>query len=442
MMDQTIDQLVVKATSWLQANLLTVTTAAQWACVVGALFVAMVLGRLSLPRLSRWVEETISVGAVRSMLLASIEIGYSLIFFGVAQICIGVFVLLDHFPHWLFATSDLALAWIIISILVLIIPNRFISRLAAGIVWCITLLHILGLLNPIITHLQGLSLSMGDSRISVYGVIKGLLMAAICLQVASLVSRLAVKRIETARDLSPTLRVLVTKIINIALYTAAIILAMSSVGIDLTSLTLFSSAVGVGIGFGLKTIFSNYVSGILLLMDNSIKPGDTIEIGGVLGTVRDMHGRYASLLTRDGKEYLVPNEQLIANEVVNWTHSDRVVRLTIPVTIPFKVDKRMAKSLLEEATVGVGRVLRSPSPVARMVALRDHGIKMELRIWIADAEAGVRNVTSDVLFNICDLFEEHGIEFPFPQQDLTVKPDSVLQVDVRNPSMQIPEDDS
>jgi len=431
-MGEVIESYLSQAVNWLQLNVLTANTAAQWVCILGALVIALLLGKFLRPRFLKWVEKTVSNEMFRSMLALPTGIGNSLIFFLIAQISIGIFIHQDHFPHWLFAASDLAVAWIIIRFITFIIPNRTLARTAAFFIWGITLLHIVGLLAHISTYLQGLSLTLGDASISVYGVIKGLLMAAVCVQIAAFISRFTVKRIETAGDLSPTLQVLIIKVINAALYTAAILLAMTSVGIDLTSLTIFSSAVGVGIGFGLKTIFSNYVSGVLLLMDNSIKPGDTIEIGGVLGTVRNMHGRYASLLTRDGKEYLVPNEQMISNEVINWTHTDRVVRLTIPVSIAYKTNKKTAKQLLEKAAEGVKRVLQSPAPVARMVELGDYAIKMELRIWIADAEAGVRNVKSDVLFSICDLFEENGIDFPFPQQDVTIKPDSVLQVEVND----------
>ena len=411
-MDQWIESSLTQTVIWIHENVLTTFTAVQWACIFSAMAVAVIAGRIICPRFERWVEETVRNELLKSALLAISGVGHSLVFFFLAQICIGIFVLRDHFPHWLFAASDLAVAWIVIRLLSSLIPNKAIAKAAALCIWAITLLHILGLMVHIKAYLQGLSLDMGTTQITVYGAIKGLVMAALCLQIASVISTFTVKKIETSGDLSPTLQVLITKIVNILLYTAAILLAMTSVGIDLTSLTIFSGAIGVGIGFGLKTIFSNYVSGILLLVDNSIKPGDTIEVGGVLGTIRDMHGRYASLLTRDGKEYLIPNEQMIANEVINWTHSDEIVRLTIPVSIAYKTNKKTAKQLLEQAPDGVERVLKTPAPVARMVELGDNGIRMELRIWIADAEKGVKNVKSDILFNICDLFEENGIEFP------------------------------
>lgn len=438
-MDQWVEHSLALANEWLQTNVLTAATAAQWACIVGALVLAAILFGFVRPRFDAWVQKTLKNELLRSALLSSAGLGYSLIFFGLAQICIAIFIMQDHFPHWLFAASNLAVAWIIIRLLSFVIPNRTIARMAALCVWTITLLHIMGLMVHIEEYLQGLSLAVGETRISAYGAIKGLLMAALCLQVASMISKFTVKKIESSGDLSPTLQVLIIKGVNVVLYTVAILLGMTSVGVDLTNLTIFSGAVGVGIGFGLRTIFSNYVAGILLLIDNSIKPGDMIEIGGVLGTVQDMRGRYASLLTRDGKEYLVPNEQMIANEVINWTHSDRIVRLIVPVSIAYGTNTREAKRLLEMAAENVARVLKYPQPVARIVGLGESAINMELWIWIADAEIGVRNVKSDLYFEICDIFEEHNISFPFPQRDLHIKQDSVLQVGVDN-SQQNPED--
>lgn len=428
-MDRSAGEFFDLAADWFKVNVFTANTAAQWVCIAGALSLAFLVVRFWRPKYVNWVEKNVSNDVLRSALATPTGIGRSLVFFLAAQICISVFIARDHFPHWLFAASDLAVAWIFIRVLTFIIPNKAIARFVAFCIWAITFLQIVNVLPVITYYLQGLAISVGDARISVYGAVKGVLMALLCLQVASLVTRFSVRRIEASGDLSPTLQVLATKLINIFFYTAAILLAMSSVGIDLTSLTIFSSAVGVGIGFGLKTIFSNYVSGILLLLDNSIRPGDTIEIEGVLGTVRKMHGRYASLKTRDGREFLVPNEEMIASRVVNWTHSDRVVRLAIPVSIAYKTSTKEAARILEMAPEGVERVLEDPRPVARLVELGESSINMELWIWIADADAGIKNVKSDVLFRICDLFEEHGIEFPFPQRDVHIKPESVLQVE-------------
>lgn len=367
----------------------------------------------------------------RSMLLAPTGIGRCIIFLLFAQMGIGICILtMDTFPHWLFAAHDLAVAWVAIRLLTFIIPNRAMARVVALTIWSIAVLHILGLLEGLTVYLKGLSLNMGGANVSVYGALKGVLLAGLCLQIAALVSKFASGRIQSITDLSPSLKVLLSKVVNIALYTAALLFAMTSVGIDLTSLAIFSSALGVGVGFGLKTIFSNYIAGVLLLADSSIKPGDTIEVGTVFGVVEDMHARYASVLTRSGKEYLIPNEQLIANEVVNWTYSNKRIRLSIPVGVAYDTDLNYAKKHLEEAALNVTRVIKSPAPQARLIGFGDNSIDFELRFWIKDAESGVTNVKSEVLFKIWEAFKEHNIEFPFPQRDVAIKPGSTLQVEL------------
>ncbi|MGE4424375.1 MAG: mechanosensitive ion channel family protein [Pseudodesulfovibrio sp.] len=404
--------------AWLQANLLTTHAAVEWTCIAVGLAVAYVLGRFTRPKFVAWIERSVRNEVMRSIILTPTGVGTCLAFVFLAQVCIGVSVLLDYFPRWLFAASDLALAWVAIRLLTLLIPNRFLSRLLAVAIWLLALLQVSGLSTPMTAYLQGMTLSLGQTSISLYGAIKGVFLAALCLQIASAISRIMVKRIRTSTGLSPSLQVLIAKLVNIGLYTAALLLAMSSVGIDLTSFAIFSSAVGVGVGFGLKTIFSNYIAGILLLADKSIKPGDTIEVGGVFGTVRNMFARYALVLTRDGKEYLIPNEQMITNEVVNWTYSNKNIRLILPVGVAYGSDPHQVKALLEEAAAQTARILTSPAPQGRLAGFGDSCIDMELCFWISDASSGLGNVKSEVLFNIWDLFKEHGITIPFPQREI------------------------
>lgn len=413
---------------WLRANVLTWNTTAQWACI-GIIFLATALiWRNVEKRLFGWVEENISSAMGRSSLRALIDIGNVAAFIILIQICAAIFQFMEFTPRLLDAASNLAVAWIAIRLLTSIMPNRALARAMASIIWTVAALGIFDLLTPITDFLRSLSISMGESSFTALGAIKGLILAAICLQVASLTTQFADKRIDGVKDLSPSLQVLLKKATKVCLFTAAILFAMTSVGIDLTSLAIFSSALGVGIGFGLKTVFSNYVAGILLLMDNSIKPGDTIEVGGVFGVVREMHGRYASIKTRDGKEYLVPNEQLISGEVINWTFSDTNVRIKIPVGIAYDSDVNKAMKLLEQAAKDVPRVLRHPGPAARLTGFGDNAVDLQLRIWIKDSEDGVANVRSQVLLKVWDIFHEQGIEFPFPQRDILLKPESALTV--------------
>jgi len=427
-MQEKVEFAIQFLTDWLHSTVLTGTMLAQWSCVIGAYLLTVLLWRGLERRLFAWVDNTIENDLGRSLLRALVDVGNVALFIVFMQVCAAVFWSMNLTPRVLDAASDLAVAWIIIRFLTSMMPNHTLARGVAIVVWSVAALSIFGLLSPITDFLDGLRITVGDTSFTAFGVIKGVALAALFLQAAVIVAQFVTNRINAISGLSPSVQVLMTKAVKTCLYTAAILFAMSSVGIDLTSLAIFSSALGVGIGFGLKTIFSNYVAGILLLMDKSIKPGDTIEVGTVFGVVSEMHGRYASILTRDGMEYLIPNELLISGEVINWTHKDKNVRIKIPVGIAYDSDVDKALELLITACSGVKRALHSPAPASRLMGFGDNSVDLQLRIWISDAESGVANVRSEVLLNIWNLFHEHGIEFPFPQRDLFLKSGSELSV--------------
>lgn len=429
-MNDQLDSITQSLMAWFQANILTWATGIQWLCALVVFGLVLLVWRRLGPHLIRWADDNAPGDLARTILDALIGIGDLVLFIVMAQICAAVFYGLDMSPSVLDAVSNLAVAGIIIRFLSGIISNKAMARAVSAVVWLIVSLRIIGLLTPITDFLHGLSFSMGEIDFTALGAIQGVLLAAVFLQLASMLSRFFTKRIESIEDLSPSLRMLLVKTVKVSLFAVAILLAMSSVGIDLTSLAIFSSALGVGIGFGLKTIISNYIAGILLLLDNSIKPGDTIEAGGVFGVIRDLHGRYTSVLTRDGKEYLIPNEQFMTNEVVNWTFSDTKVRLKVPVGIAYHSDVDLAMKLLEQSADGVKRVLKSPAPAARLMGFGDNAVDLQLRVWIADAEEGVTNVRSEILVNVWNLFHEHDIDFPFPQRDVLLKADSELTVKI------------
>jgi len=216
------------------------------------------------------------------------------------------------------------------------------------------------------------------------------------------------------------MQVMLTKISKFSLYGLAILFALKSVGIDLTAFAVFSGAIGVGIGFGLQRIFSNFISGFILLFDRSIRPGDVISIGDRFGWVQSLHARYVVVKDRDGVETLIPNENLITSEVTNWSYSDRAVRTRIPVQISYDDDPEIAMQLLLDATDDKARILKKPEPAARLLGFGDNGIDLELRIWINDPEEGVANVVSDVNVSIWKSFKEHKITIPFPQRDVRI----------------------
>ncbi|MDD4951262.1 MAG: mechanosensitive ion channel [Desulfovibrionaceae bacterium] len=315
----------------------------------------------------------------------------------------------------------LALAWAVIRLTTSVMANRFWARTVSWLVWSLAALHILRLLGPAMDFLEGVGLRFGQTYISALAVIKGALLAVVLTAAAGAVARFAESRISSARHLSPSVQVLFHKGLKFSLFTLAAVIALSAVGFNLTGLAVFSGAVGVGVGFGLQKVFSNLVSGVILLMDKSIKPGDVIEVGGTFGKINSLNARFVSVLTRDGKEYLIPNENLITNEVVNLSYSDRNIRLRLPVGVSYAADPRQALELLERAARETPRVLADPAPVARLMGFGDSSLDLELRIWITDPEDGVANVRGDVLLRVWDLLKEHGIEIPFPQRDLNVR---------------------
>ncbi|WP_018124386.1 mechanosensitive ion channel family protein [Desulfovibrio oxyclinae] len=325
--------------------------------------------------------------------------------------------------------TNLSAAWLAAQLLRSVIASRFWGRALAYAAWGVAALHILGLLEPAAAFLDGLGLSFGETRLSALVLLKGVLLGVLLLQAASVTSRIMEQQI-SGSTLSPSLQVLFGKALRIGLYAGVGLVVISSMGISMTSLAVFSGAVGVGIGFGLQKIFSNLVSGVILLLDRSIKPGDTIEVQGAYGFIRSLHARYASVLTRDGKEYLIPNEHLITNQVINWTFSDNQVRLRLPVGISYESDVRLALDLMLQAARQSPRVVTDPAPNALLVGFGDSSVDLELRVWIADTDQGIGGVRHTVLLGIWDLFHEHGIQIPFPQRDVLLKQDSSLRVSV------------
>jgi small-conductance mechanosensitive channel len=231
----------------------------------------------------------------------------------------------------------------------------------------------------------------------------------------------------SAVDLTPSLRVLLGKLVRLALVATAIVVALSSVGIDLSALVLFSGAVGVGVGFGLQKIVSNFVSGIILLADKSIKPGDVISVGDRFGWVGAMH--YTSVVTRDGREFLIPNEDFVTQQVVNWSHSDQQIRLDVPFGVSYCSDPHHVRRLVLEVVASVPRVLKLPPPVCHMTAFGDSSLDFLLRFWIDDPVDGVTNVRGLALLALWDAFKREGIEIPFPQRDLNLRRPLHVKID-------------
>ncbi|MDD4732012.1 MAG: mechanosensitive ion channel [Desulfovibrio sp.] len=414
--------LLHEAELWFRTSILTWNTALQVGAVLLCAGLGLLLGRSARRAYRRRFAEQLESDVFFGKLFRAVDRVLWLSVAGVLLTVAGVaFRSMAEPARLLDVATTLTLAWIAIRLASGLILNRFWGHAASVSVWILVALDVVGLLDPLLTFMNDLGMNFGDARVTLLQAVKAVLLFVLLYQLAAALSRFSDDRLQRNMQLTPSAQVLFGKGVKFSLFTLAFVLALSSAGVNLTSLAVLSGAIGVGVGFGLQKIFANLVSGIILLFEKSIKPGDTVEMGGVYGVVRSLNARFTSVLTRDGKEYLIPNENLITNEVVIWTHTDPNVRLKIPVGISYDADPRLALRLMEEAARKVPRVLRDPAPAGRLTGFGDNSVDLEVRIWIRDAEQGVVNVQSEVLLNIWDAFKAHSIEIPFPQRDLHLR---------------------
>ena len=322
--------------------------------------------------------------------------------------------------------ASLAGAWVIIRFASGYIGNKLIARIATWIAWILVTLVAVGLYDDTIALLDSAAMTFGEVRISLLTIAKGGLVFGILFWISMALSHVLERQIKLSDNLSPSAQVLIVKILKIALIALAVLFTISSLGIDLRALAFFGGALGIGIGFGLQKVVSNLVSGFLLLLDKSIKPNDVIAVGNTYGWVSSLGARYTAVRTRDGVEYLIPNEELITQRVENWSHSDTVIRLRIPVGVSYDTDLDLAMELCRRAANMVERVCTDPEPRCLLRNFGDSSVDLEIRLWINDPAGGRANVTSQVMLNVWNLFKEHSIEIPFPQRDLHLKSSDVL----------------
>jgi len=285
-------------------------------------------------------------------------------------------------------------------------------------IWIMVALVILDWLPVVEAFLEQIALTIGESRFSLLMAVKLVVLCALYVLLALWLSGVIEQRLKNAKTISVSLRVGISKVIKVSLLTVAFILAMTEAGLNLASLTIFGGALGVGIGFGLQKIVSNFISGFILLGDRSIRPGDVISIGDTFGWVRELRARYIVVRNRDGVETLIPNENLVTSDVINWSFSDKHVRVRIPVQISYDDDPEQAMDILEQAASASSRVLDYPEPAVRLMQFADSGIALELRVWLSDPQEGVGNVRSDINLAIWRGFKEAGITIPYPQRDV------------------------
>ncbi len=342
------------------------------------------------------------------------------------------------------ATSVLDTAMELATTLILVRLGMYLLRLGLGadswlrnwesrltlLIWLAISFQLIGWFGALQSTLNDINLLPGRGEFTLWALLKGLVIIGGFVLVASVLARAFERRIMTVESIALSTRIGITKFSYFFLVGLGILLGINAAGVDLTALTVLTGAVGLGLGFGLQSIASNFVSGFVLLMDKSIKPGDVISFTGMPGTstenfgwVQALRGRYVVVRDRDGVETLVPNQNLINSPVINWSYSDRKVRLKLPVRISYRDDPERALEILIRATEGHPRILHEPAPVSRLMQFSDHGMDLELRFWIADPEGGVNNVRSDVNRLIWRLFRDARITIPVAQREVQLRRD-------------------
>ncbi|TNJ47502.1 mechanosensitive ion channel family protein [Phaeobacter sp. B1627] len=325
------------------------------------------------------------------------------------------------------AAAKLAFAWLAIALISRFIANPSLRKLATWLLWGYVTLAVFNWVDDAAAILDSVAIDFGNLHLSLLVLLKAVVLATAMLAFARAASGLAERGLRRNEDLSPSMQVLAGKAVQVVLYGVAFTIVIRSIGFDLTGLAVLSGAIGVGIGFGLQKVVSNLVSGIIILMDRSIKPGDVISLGETFGWINALGARYVSVVTRDGREYLIPNEDLITSQVVNWSHSNRYVRLDLKFGTSYDDDPHKVRKIAIAAAMTVDRVLEKDDmrAVCHVVGFGDSSVDYVLRFWISDPTGGLTNIRGNVFLALWDAFKAEGISIPFPQREFRLLNDAI-----------------
>ncbi len=418
--------LVKVAWAWVAEQVLVLPTLLQLVAVAAALAGAA----FAAPRLRRFLVGLAADGRWRRFLDGLQPLILPLLWLLLVGVAWQAAVLRDWPFRLLEIAASLLMAWVVINVAARLIRNPVWARAVAITAWTVAALNILRLLDPTVALLDSFAVQFGAVRISLLTVTKSAFSLAVLLWLATVVSETLEARLRHSPNLTPSVQVLFGKLLKFSLVTIAVVAAVSTTGMDLTALAVFGGAVGVGVGLGLQRVIANLFSGLILLLDKSIKPGDVVAVAGTYGWVNTLGGRYVSVVTRDGIEHLIPNEEFITTRVENWTHSDSKVRIKIPIGIHYDSDPERAIELCVRCAGEIPRVLAEPAPVCQLRSFGDNAIDLELRIWVGDPMNGINNVRSDILRRVWRAFKEEGVGIPYPQRDVHLSSEEPLRVSI------------
>lgn len=389
---------------------------------VGALLVCLVLASL----FANWWRRRHEEGAGR-LSDASFRLAFPLtgmVLVGIAMLVLQNFTKVNLFRLALPLLGSMALVRIVVFVLRQAFPTAAWlttwERIIVALVWGWLALYITDLAPYVIETLEQVKFSIGKQHFDLWMIIHGMVTVFLTVVFALWVAGVLEARLMRLDRLDSSLRMVGVRVAKALLTVIAIVTSLSLVGIDMTALSVFTGALGVGLGLGLQKIASNYISGFIILLDRSIHLGNVIQVGADGGMVTQITTRYTVLRHPGGTEFIVPNDSLISGVVQNQTYSDSRLRLATTVGVAYNCDLDLAMRLMVEAAAAQSRVLADPGPRVFLTLFADSAINLELGFWIADPEEGRGNVTSDINIAIWRTFREHGIEIPFPQRDVRV----------------------
>ncbi|MBC7578449.1 MAG: mechanosensitive ion channel [Tardiphaga sp.] len=322
--------------------------------------------------------------------------------------------------YLLAVSAKLALAWLVLRLVTSVIRNEFMVRVVSISAWLVAALSIIGQLQSTVDMLDSAGIDLGGFKLTPLLLIKLGVLLAVALWIANLASNFLEGRIRQTHDLTPSVQVLLIKLVRLLLMIFAIALVMGAVGINLSALAVFSGAVGVGIGFGLQKIVANFISGVILLADKSVKPGDLVTIGDSSGRISAMNTRYISVAAGDGREFLIPNEDLITQKVVNWTYTDKDTLVKVNFGTNYDADPRLVCKLAAEVAAASPRAEAHRPPNCLLAEFAEAGMKFSLTFWINSPD-GMDAVKSDVMLSLWDAFKREGIRVPYPVRELRIR---------------------
>ena len=397
--------------------------------LVGLAVVAWVLHRVSVTLIENWVRSREGWKKWHLRMIVQIKRRLGLIWFSILTGAIYLVMQNITWPsrsYLLGLAATLAIVWAGIAFAARLVRNRFMRRMVTWGLWIYATLYFLNIADEVSVFLDNIAIQIGDFHLSLLTIITAAVVIGALFTIARLISTTTSASIRNNEDISPSMQVLAVKGVQVLLYGFAFFMGVKAVGIDLTGLAVLSGAIGVGLGFGLQKVVSNLVSGVIILIDKSIKPGDVISLGDTFGWIQTLGARYASVVTRDGKEYLIPNEDLITGQVVNWSHSNDFVRLDIYFGTAYGDDPHAVRKLAIQAAQSVDRVLSFKAPVCHIVGFGDSSVDYILRFWIKDPTGGLTNIRGNVYLALWDIFKENDISIPFPQREVLMLEDSKL----------------